>query len=385
MTGLRQALIGARVAGCHATASKLGQTPDRLPAVPCRAPLLALPARPAVGRRAVTIDQYRMKFASLGRGLACRIVCRIGNVEVLESIVSAPAETDDATHEPLPCRFSGHRSRGIPHPGDRRAGAGPATSNRNAGGVRSLAPGRRTPDGRHLARRSAGTIYDADGKILRAPVSTGQIGYETPAGIYSVIQKEAEHYSNLYDDASMPFMQRITWSGIALHAGALPGYPASHGCIRMPYGFAEQLFDLTKMGMRVVIVREDISPVVISHPTLFKSGPIRSNAVLTDQVSDPPPGIRELQSMRLRAPPADAGTGRAPSWRSIAATRATAADTAAKKTEEARRAAIQAGADAARVARALRIAESVRLRAEAQIRDVARMPIPIVPAQWLGT
>src|SRR6202163_239000 len=112
------------------------------------------------------------------------------------------------------------------------------------------------------------TIYDADGWILRAPVSSGHTGYETPAGIYSVIQKEAEHYSNLYDDASMPFMQRITWSGIALHAGVLPGYPASHGCIRMPYAFAERLFDLTKMGMRVVIVREDISPVAISHPTL---------------------------------------------------------------------------------------------------------------------
>ena len=78
------------------------------------------------------------------------------------------------------------------------------------------------------------TIYDAEGSILRAPVSTGQTGYETPAGIYSVIQKEAEHYSNLYDDASMPFMQRITWSGIALHAGVLPGHPASHGCIRLP-------------------------------------------------------------------------------------------------------------------------------------------------------
>ena len=92
------------------------------------------------------------------------------------------------------------------------------------------------------------TIYDADGKILRAPVSTGQTGYETPAGIYSVIQKDAEHYSNLYDDASMPFMQRITWSGIALHAGALPGHPASHGCIRMPTGFAEQLFDMHQAG-----------------------------------------------------------------------------------------------------------------------------------------
>ena len=92
------------------------------------------------------------------------------------------------------------------------------------------------------------TIYDADGWILRAPVSSGQTGYETPAGVYSVIQKEEEHYSNLYDDASMPFMQRITWSGIALHAGPLPGYPASHGCVRMPYEFAQRLFDMTKFA-----------------------------------------------------------------------------------------------------------------------------------------
>lgn len=96
------------------------------------------------------------------------------------------------------------------------------------------------------------TIYDAEGPILRSSVSTGQTGYETPVGIYSVLQKEAEHYSNRYDDASMPFMQRITWSGVALHAGALPGHPASHGCIRLPYEFAEHLFDMTKVGMRVI-------------------------------------------------------------------------------------------------------------------------------------
>ena len=68
------------------------------------------------------------------------------------------------------------------------------------------------------------TLYDADGWIMRAPVSSGQTGYETPAGIYSILQRKAEHYSNLYDDAEMPFMQRLTWSGIALHAGALPGF-----------------------------------------------------------------------------------------------------------------------------------------------------------------
>ena len=85
------------------------------------------------------------------------------------------------------------------------------------------------------------TIYDADGWILRAPVSTGIKGRETPAGVFSVVEKDKDHHSNLYDDAWMPNMERITWSGIALHGGPLPGYAASHGCIRMPYDFAEKL------------------------------------------------------------------------------------------------------------------------------------------------
>ena len=121
------------------------------------------------------------------------------------------------------------------------------------------------------------TIYDADGWILRAPVSSGQPGYETPAGIYSVIQKEEEHYSNLYDDASMPFMQRITWSGIALHAGLLPGYPASHGCVRMPHEFAERLFGMTTIGMRVIVARNDVRPAEIDHPVLFKPKLVRAD------------------------------------------------------------------------------------------------------------
>ena len=87
------------------------------------------------------------------------------------------------------------------------------------------------------------TFYDADGWILRAPVSTGTTGRETPAGIFSVVQKDKDHHSSLYDDAWMPNMLRITWNGIALHGGPLPGYAASHGCVRMPFGFAEKLFD----------------------------------------------------------------------------------------------------------------------------------------------
>jgi lipoprotein-anchoring transpeptidase ErfK/SrfK len=117
------------------------------------------------------------------------------------------------------------------------------------------------------------TIYDADGWILRAPVSSGTKGRETPAGVFTVLQKDKDHHSNLYDDAWMPNMLRITWSGIALHGGPLPGYPASHGCVRMPYGFAEKLFDKVRMGMRVIIAPNDAEPVEFSHPALFAPKP----------------------------------------------------------------------------------------------------------------
>src|SRR5271165_4662796 len=117
------------------------------------------------------------------------------------------------------------------------------------------------------------SIYGATGKIMKAPVSTGASGYETPAGIYSILEKEEEHHSNLYDDASMPFMERLTWTGIAMHAGALPGHAASHGCTRLSPGFAQRLFQATKPGMRVVIVREDIAPVEIEQPGMFNATP----------------------------------------------------------------------------------------------------------------
>ena len=113
------------------------------------------------------------------------------------------------------------------------------------------------------------TFYDADGWIVRAPVSTGTTGRETPAGVFAVVEKDKDHRSTLYDDAEMPNMQRITWNGIALHGGPLPGYAASHGCIRMPFGFAEKLFDKTRIGMRVIISPNDAAPVEISHPALF--------------------------------------------------------------------------------------------------------------------
>src|SRR5256885_1372553 len=113
------------------------------------------------------------------------------------------------------------------------------------------------------------TFYDAEGWILRAPVSTGVKGRETPAGIFAVIEKGLDHHSTMYDDAWMPHMQRITWNGVALHGGPLPGYAASHGCVRMPFGFAEKLFDRTRIGMRVIISPNDAEPVDFFHRALF--------------------------------------------------------------------------------------------------------------------
>ena len=113
------------------------------------------------------------------------------------------------------------------------------------------------------------TFYDAEGWILRAPVSTGVKERETPAGVFAVVDKEKDHRSNMYDDAWMPHMQRITWNGIALHGGPLPGYAASHGCVRMPFGFAEKLFDKPRIGMRVIISPNDAAPVEFFHPALL--------------------------------------------------------------------------------------------------------------------
>jgi lipoprotein-anchoring transpeptidase ErfK/SrfK len=112
-------------------------------------------------------------------------------------------------------------------------------------------------------------FYDAAGWILRAPVSTGVEGRETPAGVFAVVDKEVDHRSNMYDDAWMPHMQRITWNGIALHGGPLPGYAASHGCVRMPFGFANKLYGKTRIGMRVIIAPGDPVPVDFSHPALL--------------------------------------------------------------------------------------------------------------------
>jgi L,D-transpeptidase catalytic domain len=112
------------------------------------------------------------------------------------------------------------------------------------------------------------SVYSPKGLYSQSPVSTGQPGHPTPTGIFTILSKELYHESNIYSGAPMPFMQRITYTGVAMHEGILPGYPASHGCIRMPREFARRMYGITAGNERVVITQQDIVPVEIAHSRL---------------------------------------------------------------------------------------------------------------------
>jgi hypothetical protein len=99
-----------------------------------------------------------------------------------------------------------------------------------------------------------------------ASVSNGRKGYETPTGVFLTLQKDKDHHSSVHHNAAMPYTQRLTWGGVALHAGGLPGYPSSHGCVHLPSAFAEKLFDISPMGMTVVVARGSATPQELAHP-----------------------------------------------------------------------------------------------------------------------
>jgi len=132
-------------------------------------------------------------------------------------------------------------------------------------------------------------VYDKAGLLVASTISTGVGGYPTPTGVFAVLDKEKQHYSNIYGGASMPFMQRLTMSGVALHSGMVTGRPASHGCIRLPHNFAIQLYQLTRLGARVMIAPDAPVPADITHARLFARSP-------------PPPAEPETR-------PASAATG----------------------------------------------------------------------------
>lgn len=124
-------------------------------------------------------------------------------------------------------------------------------------------------------RTQRAALYRNGIPIGISTVSTGRRGHETPAGIYAVLQKKVSHRSSLYDDAPMPFMQRLTWDGVALHGGIVPGYPASHGCIRLPPAFAKLIFRETRIGMLVVVTRLATMPTMAltgAAPLMARSG-----------------------------------------------------------------------------------------------------------------
>lgn len=116
-------------------------------------------------------------------------------------------------------------------------------------------------------------LFAGNREIASSRISSGMRGFDTPTGVFSILEKKVYHESNIYEGAPMPFMQRITWSGIAMHAGVVPGYRASHGCVRLPYAFAKTFFSRTGVGGRVIITNDEVAPQTFQHSSLFKPLP----------------------------------------------------------------------------------------------------------------
>lgn len=122
------------------------------------------------------------------------------------------------------------------------------------------------------------TLYRNGVPIAITTVSTGKSGHETPTGVFTILQRQVEHYSSLYDSAPMPYMQRLTWGGVALHGGSLPGYPASHGCIRLPQAFARLLYGVTRLGMTVIVTDAAAVPRAAPADTLLQAGSVMEDS-----------------------------------------------------------------------------------------------------------
>ena len=143
--------------------------------------------------------------------------------------------------------------------------------------VRQLKPGQyvwypgargETDGDRRLAPDQLVYVY-RDGIRIGVTTATGRPGHETPTGVFTILQKDADHHSSLYNDAPMPFTERLTWSGVALHAGNLPGYPDSHGCVHLPLEFSKLLFHETQLGTPVIIADDATAPAEVLHPGLL--------------------------------------------------------------------------------------------------------------------
>ena len=181
-----------------------------------------------------------------------------------------------------------------------------------AANIQDLKPGQYlwapmiAPSGPVLAVISLGVqrcyVYRNGVLIGVATVSTGKAGHQTPTGVFTVLQKQVHHKSNLYDSAPMPYMERLTWSGVAMHAGNLPGYPASHGCVRMPMAFARLLYGVTARGMTVVITDLDGVPRFAPTPDLLQSEAATKAEDAGGAIWEPQKSTSGPVSLILRAP-----------------------------------------------------------------------------------
>jgi len=237
-------------------------------------------------------------------------------------------------------------------------------------------------------------VYDGRRLVAQSPVSTGMAGFRTPTGVFSILQKRRYHESNIYSGAPMPFMQRLTWSGIALHAGALPGYPASHGCIRLPHSFAAELWGMTRLGTRVVVAPDDAAAVAIEDERLpaprLTPMPLDDDRLHKDVASTPTgPTLASAAERRV----ADAqdelgptGVPRLTPWQRANAARGLASRSMAATANAAKvaaRAATAAAAEARNAVAALRRAEQVlaaaqrRRDASARAAALASRPVAV--------
>ena len=144
-------------------------------------------------------------------------------------------------------------------------------------------------------------VFRGETLVAASTVSTGKAGNDTPTGSFTILQKNEKHFSNLYDNAPMPFMQRLTWDGVALHAGRNPGFPASHGCIRLPTAFAKKLFEITSLGATVEVTDEAyVSGAYVSGmdaPVYVQTAPVRDHEVSETARANEREGI--AQAMRV--------------------------------------------------------------------------------------
>ncbi len=225
-----------------------------------------------------------------------------------QNLKTSPARRDPVRHRPLRCFFLG--SVGVLALGVITLGMA-LTAASSPAAAKYLGKHRSGRKDAHASRLPFGDIpkgpleifisinqqrlhFYSDGvHVADAPVATGVPGHLTPMGVFSVIQRDRYHHSNIYDNAPMPYMERITWSGVALHEGEGVGHPASHGCIRMPHDFAARLWMLPTMGMRVIIARPELRPLDFTDPHLFVHKDASTAALpVTQTAQSAPPGVK---------------------------------------------------------------------------------------------